>query len=109
MRNVQEENVDTYTVEGYGKVVGGQSVIEPVFKSDSMRQILAIFQGKASLADGATQTNTVDAAVGSSRGVSRSADITPTTSPSTTVAGEVDQELAQQRFSIVPPNDPACR
>jgi LCP family protein required for cell wall assembly len=109
MRNVQEENVDTYTVEGYGKVVGGQSVIEPVFKSDSMRQILAIFQGKASLADGATQTNTVDAAVGSSRGVSRSADITPTTTPSTTVAGEVDQELAQQRFSIVPPNDPACR
>jgi LCP family protein required for cell wall assembly len=104
MRNVQEDSVDTYTVEGYGKIVGGQSVIEPVLKSDSMQQILAIFQGKASLADAATQTGNVDAAVGSSRRVSRSADVT-----STTVAGPIDQELAQQRFSIVPPNDPTCR
>ena len=105
MRNVQEENVDTYTVEGYGKVVGGQSVIEPALKTDSMQRILAIFQGKASMIDMAVQTGTVDAAVGSSRGALRSADVTTTT----VADGAVDQELAQQRFSIVPPNDPSCR
>jgi LCP family protein required for cell wall assembly len=130
MRNVQEENVETYTVEGYGKVVGGQSVIEPVLKSDSMQQILAIFQGKASITDAADQlskasitdaadqlskasitdaadqTPVVDAAVGSSRHVVRSSDITSTTVSSD---GTIDQEVAQQRFSVVPPDDPACR
>jgi LCP family protein required for cell wall assembly len=106
MRNVQEENVETYTVEGYGKVVGGQSVIEPILKSDSMEQILAIFQGKASITDAADQTPVVDAAVGSSRHVVRSSDITSTTVSSD---GTIDQEVAQQRFSIVPPDDPACR
>jgi hypothetical protein len=110
--------VETYTVEGYGKVVGGQSVIEPILKSDSMEQILAIFQGKASITDAADQlgkasitdaadqTPVVDAAVGSSRHVVRSSDITSTTVSSD---GTIDQEVAQQRFSIVPPDDPACR
>ncbi len=103
MRNVSEKDVRTYTVDGVMKRIGGQSVIEPIMKSDSMEAVLSIFRGTASISEGNAQLNQIDAAVGSGRGIK--ADTTTTTS----VPGELNQTLAQQRFSVTPPNDPTCR
>ena len=88
---------------GVMKRIGGQSVIEPIMKSDSMEAVLSIFRGTASISEGNAQLNQIDAAVGSGRGIK--ADTTTTTS----VPGELNQTLAQQRFSVTPPNDPTCR
>jgi LCP family protein required for cell wall assembly len=143
MRNVTEDNVHTYTVEGYGKNVGGQSVIEPRLSSDSMEQILAIFQGKAAISEVANQEVTIESSIASgalptttlfapitttttiasktvgkasiSRSIvagkqpSAAATTTTTAAGSTTPTTAVQQEVTQQRFSIVPPNDPTCR
>ena len=105
MKNVSEKDVRTYTVDGVMKNIAGQSIIEPTLKNDTMKAILAIFQGVSTIAEGNKQIGQIDAAVGSTRGV-RSADPTTTTS---TVPGEVNQTLSQQRFSVTPPNDPTCR
>ena len=144
MRNVTEDNVHTYTVEGYGKNVGGQSVIEPRLSSDSMEQILAIFQGKAAISEVANQEVTVESSIVSgalptttlfatstttttiaSKTVGKSSTSrtrvdnkqpsSVATTSTSTIAGPttpttaVQQEITQQRFSIVPPNDPTCR
>lgn len=130
MRNVTEDNVHTYTVEGIGKAIGGQSVIEPNLKSDAMLQILSIFQGAAEITEVASQTittatnleskvlptTTLVAPTTSStipeKSVSKmSVKVAPRTAVTTTTtpASILNQELAQQRFSITPPNDPNCR
>ena len=107
MRNVSEKDVRTYTVYGVMKRIAGQSIIEPTLKSDTMKAVLAIFQGTSTIAEGNKQIGQVDAAVGSMRGVRAADPATSTTS--TTVAGEVNQTLSQQRFSVTPPSDPTCR
>ncbi|MEY2627518.1 MAG: hypothetical protein RJB08_1277 [Actinomycetota bacterium] len=107
MRNVSEKDVRTYTVDGVMKRIAGQSIIEPTLKSDTMKAVLAIFQGTSTIAEGNKQIGQVDAAVGSTRGVRAADPATSTTS--TTVAGEVNQTLSQQRFSVTPPSDPTCR
>lgn len=103
MRNVSEKDVRTYTVDGVMKRIGGQSVIEPTINNDTMKAILGIFRGETSISEGNSQIGQVDAAVGSSRGIRSS---NPTT---TTLPDSVNQTLAQQRFSVTPPNDPTCR
>ncbi|MEY4158138.1 MAG: hypothetical protein RL743_633 [Actinomycetota bacterium] len=104
MREVSEDDVRTYTVDGVMKRIAGQSVIEPTINNDTMKAILGIFRGETTIGEGNKQLGQIDAAVGSSRGV-RAADVT-----TTTVAPEsVNQTLSQQRFSVTPPDDPTCR
>jgi anionic cell wall polymer biosynthesis LytR-Cps2A-Psr (LCP) family protein len=132
MRNVTEDNVHTYTVEGIGKAIGGQSVIEPNLKSDAMLQILSIFQGASEITEVTSQTIATETSVGTKvlptttlfaptttsstvpgKTVSKmSANATPrtaATTSTTTTTTILNQEIAQQRFSITPPNDPNCR
>jgi len=133
MRNVTEGNVHTYTVEGFGKNIGGQSVIEPLLKSDTMTKILEIFQGKAlispalispALISPALISPALNTSVGTQSLATAPTKPTlqlPTTTlyatTTTTVptGAEVTsttalaQELVQQRLSIVPPDDPTCR
>jgi len=135
MRNVTEDNVHTYTVEGIGKAIGGQSVIEPNLKSDAMLQILSIFQGASEITEVTSQTIATETSVGtkvlptttlfatttsstvpgktvskmSAKTSPRAAATTTTSTVSSTQTTVLNQEIAQQRFSITPPNDPNCR
>jgi LCP family protein required for cell wall assembly len=136
MRNVTEDNVHTYTVEGFGKAIGGQSVIEPNLKSDAMVQILSIFQGASEIAAVTSQTIATETSVGtkvlptttlfaptttsstvpgktvskmSANAAPRAAATTTTSAVSPTETTVLNQEIAQQRFSITPPDDPNCR
>jgi anionic cell wall polymer biosynthesis LytR-Cps2A-Psr (LCP) family protein len=136
MRNVTEDNVHTYTVEGFGKAIGGQSVIEPNLKSDAMVQILSIFQGASEIVAVTSQTIATETSVGtkvlptttlfaptttsstvpgktvskmSANAAPRAAATTTTSAVSPTETTVLNQEIAQQRFSITPPDDPNCR
>ena len=128
MRNVTEGNVHTYTVEGFGKNIGGQSVIEPLLKSDTMTKILEIFQGKALISPALISPALISPALNTSVGTQSLATAptkptlqlptttlyatTTTTVPTgaeVTSTTALAQELVQQRLSIVPPDDPTCR
>jgi hypothetical protein len=101
-----------------------------------MLQILSIFQGSAEITEVTSQTIATETSVGTKvlptttlfaptttsstvpgKSVSKmSANATPraaattTTPPSSpTQTTVLNQEIAQQRFSITPPNDPNCR
>jgi len=50
MRDLNTSNIPTYTIAATGEMVGDQSVLIPRIQNDTMREILALFQGKASFA-----------------------------------------------------------
>lgn len=111
MRNLNTNKIATYTVEASGQMIGDQAVLVPTIQNDRMRQILAIFQGKASLG---TPSTTVPADTAGDQGASgtiqtvRSNSQTnesPTASPSTTVPVVAP---VQDTIGVVPPNDPNC-
>jgi hypothetical protein len=80
------------------------SVLIPSIKSETMQQILGIFQGKTALAvQGAAMHKTGDLKIQliSQRTVSDKTMSPTTTIPSTTPS--------QKTVGVVPPNDPACR
>lgn len=112
MRNLNTSMIGTYTVEASGQMIGDQSVLIPTIQNDRMRQILAIFQGKASLG---TPSTTIPADTASDQGASgiiqsvRSnleVSSTPSAAPSTTVPVV---SPVQDTVGVVPPNDPNCR
>lgn len=112
MRNLNTSMIGTYTVEATGRMIGDQSVLIPTIQNDRMRQILAIFQGKASLG---TPSTTIPADTASDQGASgiiqsvRSNLVvgsTPSAAPSTTVPVV---SPVQDTVGVVPPNDPDCR
>lgn len=112
MRNLNTSMIGTYTVEASGQMIGDQSVLIPTIQNDRMRQILAIFQGKASLG---TPSTTIPADAASDQGASgiiqsvRSnlvVSSTPSAAPSTTVPVV---SPVQDTVGVVPPNDPNCR
>jgi len=55
MKNLDTSTMKTYQVEGVGKRVGELSVIEPRLKTDNMKAVLAVFQGRARLVDAPEQ------------------------------------------------------
>ena len=111
MRNLNTSKIATYTVEAFGQMIGDQSVLMPTIQNERMRQILAIFQGKASLGSSST---TIPAATNSDEDASRQIQqislktqfsATPNASPSTTIPFVAP---VQDTIGVVPPNDPSC-
>jgi len=121
MRDLNTSNIPTYTIAATGEMVGDQSVLIPRIQNDTMREILALFQGKASFATpgslgDAPPTSdmaTTEGALGGITGeqivpvnfvhytTNNSSAAPPTTLPA--VAPE------QATLGVAPPNDPSCR
>lgn len=116
MRNINTSKIAAYTIEAYGQMIGDQTVLIPKLQNDRMREILAIFQGKASLgapsttipADTtSTDPNSEQDAMGIIQTI-RSIQLTistPNAAPSTTVPVVAP---VQDTIGVVPPNDPDC-
>lgn len=115
MRELDPATMKTYQVEGLGKLINGQAVIEPRLEGDNMKSVLAVFQGQARLVDAPEQLLEVDVTTTtrapSSTSSSNAASTTPTTRPapttSTTTLPPVYVE--SDEIGILPTDDPACR
>ncbi|MCX6530941.1 MAG: hypothetical protein NTY54_01270 [Actinobacteria bacterium] len=104
MRDLNTRTVATYTIESYPKRIGEMSVLIPSIKSETMQQILAIFQGKTSLTvQGAAMHKTEDLKI---QLISQRTLSDKTMSPTTTIPSTTP---SQKTVGVVPPNDPACR
>ena len=108
MSDLDPATMKTYQIEGTGKMINGNSVIEPNLKSDSMQAVLAVFRGEARLVDAPEQlieapvsaTTTTRPPTGSSTTVSGSTTTTTTLPPVFVESNEV---------GVLPTDDPACR
>lgn len=112
MRNLNTDKIATYTVEASGQMIGDQSVLIPTIQNERMRQILAIFQGKASIGNSTSTTISADAsgdqgASGLIQSISSNQKVsnTPIVAPSTTIPQVAP---VQDTIGVVPPNDPSC-
>ena len=121
MRNLNTSKIPTYTIAATGEMIGDQSVLIPRIQNDTMREILALFQGKASFATPGSVADapptsdmaTNEGALGGITSVkiapvnyvkytsNASSSAPPTTLP--VVAPE------QAILGVAPPNDPSCR
>ena len=103
MRDLNTRTVATYTIESYPKRIGELSVLIPSTKSDTMQQILAIFQGKAPLAvqETAMHPSTELNVELVAQRINSATTTVPTTMPVTSPE--------QETIGVVPPNDPDCR
>ena len=127
MKNLDTSTVKTYQVEGVGKRVGELSVIEPRLKTDNMKAVLAVFQGRARLVDAPEQifevvTTTVAPATTTATATTvRPSTVAGQTAPPTTKAPRtttttsttsttlVPVYVESNSVGILPTNDPACR
>ncbi len=108
MRDLDPNTMKTYQIEGTGKMINGNSVIEPNIKSESMKAVLAVFKGEARLVDAPPQlvedptstTTTTRAPSGSTTSVAGTTTSTTTLPP---VFVESDE------IGVLPTDDPACR
>ena len=108
MRDLDPNTMKTYQIEGTGKMINGNSVIEPNIKSESMKAVLAVFKGEARLVDAPPQlvedptstTTTTRAPSGSTTSV------TGTTSSTTTLPPVF---VESDEIGVLPTDDPACR
>lgn len=112
MRNLNTDEIATYTVEASGQMIGDQSVLIPTIQNERMRQILAIFQGKASIGNSSSTTIPADSsgdqgASGRIQSISSNHKVsnTPIVAPSTTIP---EVAPVQDTIGVVPPNDPSC-
>lgn len=131
MKNYDAETMGSYTMPGTGQMIDEMSVIVPELESDTAKKIIALYQGKASLATGATTTTVpTDASATGDAGMAPAvatpalvalgalsdivAAITPgqatppTTTPVTTSTLPAIV-IEQNPRGIVPPNDPNCQ
>ena len=121
MRDLNTSKIPTYTIAASGEMIGDQAVLVPRIQNDTMREILALFQGKASLATPGSATDapptsdmtTTEGALG---GVT-SSQIVPvnyvkyttnnfSAAPPTTLPVVAPE---QATLGVAPPNDPSCR
>ena len=111
MRNINTNKIPTYTIEELGKMIGDQAVLVPKIQNDTMRQVLALFQGKA----GFVATGVAYDEPTSSESISAMQTIIATvaianraisSAPPTTIPVVAPEQNA---LGIVPPNDPNCR
>jgi hypothetical protein len=89
-------------------MIGDQSVLIPRLQNDTMRQILALFQGKASFGvpAGEQEGETVESAPAFMGVAYVAAPANTETSPTTTIPVVAPE---QDTIGFVPPNDPSCR
>lgn len=127
MKNLDTSAMKTYQIEGVGKRVGELSVIEPRLKTDNMKAVLAVFQGRARLVDApeqifevATTTAAPTTTIATATTVQPSTVVgqTPppttkapraTTTTSTTSTTLIPVYVESNSVGILPTNDPACR
>lgn len=121
MRDLNTSNIPTYTIAATGEMVGDQSVLIPRIQNDTMREILALFQGKASFATpgslgDAPPTSDMATTEGALGGIT-SEQIVPvnfvhyttnnsSAAPPTTLPAVAPE---QATLGVAPPNDPSCR
>ena len=109
MRNLDPATLKTYQVEGSGKLINGQSVIEPKLETDTMEGVLAVFQGKARLVDAPEQLVEAPAPE-----TSAPPSTTRSTGSSTTAVSDTTTTLPpvfveSNSVGVLPTDDPACR
>jgi LCP family protein required for cell wall assembly len=127
MKNLDTSTMKTYQVEGVGKRVGELSVIEPRLKTDNMKAVLAVFQGRARLVDAPEQifevatTTAAPATTTATATTVRPSTVAGQTAPPTTKAPRtttttstttttlVPVYVESNSVGILPTNDPACR
>jgi LCP family protein required for cell wall assembly len=108
MRGLNTSGIPSYTIEASGQMIGDQSVLIPRLQNDTMRQILALFQGKASFGvpAGEQESETVESAPAFMGVAYVAAPANTETSPTTTIPVVAPE---QDTIGFVPPNDPSCR
>ena len=127
MKNLDTSTMKTYQVEGTGKMVGERAVIEPRLKTDNMKAVLAVFQGRARLLDAPEQIfELVTTTVAPATTIATATTVLPstvvgqtappttkapraTTTTSTTSTTLVPVYVESNSVGILPTNDPACR
>lgn len=114
MKNLNSATMRTYQVEGRGVDKSGQSVLEPLLKSDSMKAVLAVFQGKARLVDAPEQlfevpTTTATPATTGAPGTTATPATTAATPATTAAPALVPVYVDENTYGVLPPDDPACR
>ena len=121
MRNLDTSEIPTYTIAATGEMIGDQSVLIPRIQNDTMREILALFQGKASFAtpgsaSDAPPTSDMATTEGAFGGITSEQIVpvnfvkyasTKTSSAPPTTLPVVAPE--QATLGVAPPNDPSCR
>jgi LCP family protein required for cell wall assembly len=114
MRDLDPATMKTYQIEGLGKLINGQSVIEPKLTSDNMKAVLSVFQGKARLVDAPEQLLEVESTTTSTTRpksttstIPSASSTTPQSTTSTTSLPPVFVE--SDEIGILPTDDPACR
>lgn len=109
MRNLDPATLKTYQVEGQGKLINGQSVIEPKLETDTMEGVLSVFQGKARLVDAPEQL--VEAPTPETS--TPTSTTRPSGSSTTAVAGTTTTLppvfVESNSVGVLPTDDPACR
>ncbi len=118
LRNLDPEQVASFTIEGRGTVINGSSVLTPLTSSKYNEAVLAVFRGDAQLGDipaagdtttthlpplTAATTTTSPSSSTTSKSQSTSSTVATSTTPPTVV---VPTTLSP---SITPPSDPSCR
>jgi LCP family protein required for cell wall assembly len=109
MKNLDASTMKTYQIEGSGKMVGELSVIEPRLKTDNMKAVLAVFQGRARLVDAPEQIFEVATTTIAPTTTVATATTVATTTTSTTPTTLVPVYVESNSVGILPTNDPACR
>lgn len=116
MRDFNTESMGNYTMPGLGQLIDKESVIVPNFDSSTSKNILAVFQGKASLSTSLTDaqpTSQIPTSVPvlSVIAIAMSNTAQPprsTTTTSTTTTTIPTVEIDQLPRGVVPPDDPNC-
>jgi LCP family protein required for cell wall assembly len=106
MRDIDPKGINTYQVEASRLIVSGNDVLEPKLKSENMRAILEVFQGKAPLVGAPEQVFTPTTLPGASTTTIAGTTV-PTTLPadtSTTVEGPAEVV----KGDIVPDENTVC-
>lgn len=106
MRNLDPAQIATYTVEWRSIEVAGNLVLEPRVKTDSMKQILAVFRGQARLADAPEQVTIGDQQTTTTTTTTITTVADDTTTTDTTLPAVAPE---QRQYGVVPVDDPDCR
>jgi len=109
MRNLDPATLKTYQVEGSGKLINGQSVIEPKLETDTMEGVLAVFQGKARLVDAPEQLVEAPAPETSAPPSTTRSTGSSTTAVSGTTTTLPPVFVESNSVGVLPTDDPACR
>lgn len=115
MRDLNTRTVATYTIDSYPKRIGELSVLIPLIKSESMKQVLEIFQGRSQLTAQKASIQTINKptivlvaqriAIATTTTLA-TPETTTTQTPPTTIP---TSSVLQKTVGVVPPDDPTCR